>query len=452
MSQTNYLKTILAAGILALAACASQPKNVVTLEKSADPSAEITSVSQEIDQLRSEQVDALAPDTFEKGVKAYDRAKDLRADGKDNERVLEQLAVSKAWLKDAAQEAGTAQEVLGSAMQDRQFAAAANAPKFYPRDWSRVESDLQQTARFAVAGKKDRAEKRVNNLRERYVELERKSMVDSKIGSARQAIDDARSEGAKRLAPRSLESAEMQYAQSKKAIEGSPRNASVVDAAATQAQSKADRVLNITRQAKTGNDMSSEEMAIQTLDQRSQTEQMRLQAQQQNQEKDREIQSLSAQSQEAQKSAAALAKEQEIVKKTEEIRKLFKPEEADVFLDGRQVMIRLKGLRFPSNKAEVSKDQYSLLKKVESSIAKFDDQDKKVLIEGHTDSVGTAAINRKISNDRAESVKSFLLADGQIAQDNVEAVGRGFEKPISTNKTKAGRAENRRIDVTISAE
>ena len=56
------------------------------------------------------------------------------------------------------------------------------------------------------------------------------------------------------------------------------------------------------------------------------------------------------------------------------------------------------------------------------------------------------------SEKRAEAVKSFLVANEAIASDKVEAVGYGYEQPITSNKTAAGRAQNRRIDITIITE
>lgn len=68
-----------------------------------------------------------------------------------------------------------------------------------------------------------------------------------------------------------------------------------------------------------------------------------------------------------------------------------------------------------------------------------------VTIEGHTDNVGKAAINKKISKQRAEAVRAELIKEG-VDANRVKAVGYGFERPIADNKTKEGRAKNRRIE------
>jgi OOP family OmpA-OmpF porin len=73
---------------------------------------------------------------------------------------------------------------------------------------------------------------------------------------------------------------------------------------------------------------------------------------------------------------------------------------------------------------------------------------KKVRIEGHTDSVGKAAFNQKLSQARAESVRAYLLKKG-IAEDRLEAVGYGMTRPIASNATAKGRAANRRTEFNI---
>jgi len=67
-------------------------------------------------------------------------------------------------------------------------------------------------------------------------------------------------------------------------------------------------------------------------------------------------------------------------------------------------------------------------------------------IEGHTDSTGSDKLNQKLSEDRANAVRDAMIERG-MNPDNVTAVGFGASKPITTNKTKEGRAENRRTEV-----
>jgi len=68
----------------------------------------------------------------------------------------------------------------------------------------------------------------------------------------------------------------------------------------------------------------------------------------------------------------------------------------------------------------------------------------KVEIQGHTDSVGKAAYNLKLSQHRAETVLSYLVSDG-VSADQLTAKGYGETQPVASNKTDDGRAKNRRV-------
>jgi OOP family OmpA-OmpF porin len=69
-------------------------------------------------------------------------------------------------------------------------------------------------------------------------------------------------------------------------------------------------------------------------------------------------------------------------------------------------------------------------------------------VEGHTDSTGKPEKNMTLSQARAESVRKYLIADG-IPEGQISAVGAGQERPVADNKTSAGRAKNRRVEVIL---
>jgi outer membrane protein OmpA-like peptidoglycan-associated protein len=72
-------------------------------------------------------------------------------------------------------------------------------------------------------------------------------------------------------------------------------------------------------------------------------------------------------------------------------------------------------------------------------------------IEGHTDNVGTKETNYKIGLDRAEAVKRYLYENQQIPLHKINVISYGEEKPIAPNKTKDGRAQNRRVVIKVLA-
>ncbi len=73
---------------------------------------------------------------------------------------------------------------------------------------------------------------------------------------------------------------------------------------------------------------------------------------------------------------------------------------------------------------------------------------REIIIEGHTDSVGPANVNKRLSLQRAEIVKEYLMTHG-IAENRIEARGFGEEVPVATNTTNAGRKLNRRVEIVI---
>jgi outer membrane protein OmpA-like peptidoglycan-associated protein len=70
-------------------------------------------------------------------------------------------------------------------------------------------------------------------------------------------------------------------------------------------------------------------------------------------------------------------------------------------------------------------------------------------IEGHTDNVGTKDVNYKLGLERAEAVKRYLYENQQIPLHKINVISYGEEKPIAPNKTKDGRAQNRRVVIKV---
>jgi len=72
-------------------------------------------------------------------------------------------------------------------------------------------------------------------------------------------------------------------------------------------------------------------------------------------------------------------------------------------------------------------------------------------IEGHTDNVGDKVVNEKIGMERAEAVRTYLYEQHQIPLHKMNVISYGESKPIAPNKTKAGRAQNRRVVIKVLA-
>lgn len=130
------------------------------------------------------------------------------------------------------------------------------------------------------------------------------------------------------------------------------------------------------------------------------------------------------------------------------VEKMFPKEEARVIREENDVIIRLVGLNFASGKSTIEPQYFSLLTKVQNAINTF--PGSKVTVEGHTDSYGSDATNLRLSEERANAVRQYLLANMRnLDPSMVEAVGYGESQPIANNETAEGRMKNRRIDIVI---
>jgi OOP family OmpA-OmpF porin len=78
-----------------------------------------------------------------------------------------------------------------------------------------------------------------------------------------------------------------------------------------------------------------------------------------------------------------------------------------------------------------------------------ENKDKKAALSGHTDSIGTEAYNRKLSERRVNSVKDYVVKKG-VETGRISGQGFGESKPIADNKTKEGRAKNRRVEIKVN--
>ncbi len=103
---------------------------------------------------------------------------------------------------------------------------------------------------------------------------------------------------------------------------------------------------------------------------------------------------------------------------------------------------------FDFDKAVIKKKYYSKLDEIADQIKK--DPAMKVEIQGHTDSIGSAKYNMGLSKRRANAVRNYFIKKCGIAPDRLTAVGFGEARPIASNKTKEGRAKNRRVELKLT--
>jgi len=91
--------------------------------------------------------------------------------------------------------------------------------------------------------------------------------------------------------------------------------------------------------------------------------------------------------------------------------------------------------------------------KIDEMVAQLKQDPKNIFleIEGHTDNVGGKAVNERVGLERAEAVKRYLYDQYQIPLHKMNVISYGADKPVAPNKTKAGRAQNRRVVIKVLA-
>jgi outer membrane protein OmpA-like peptidoglycan-associated protein len=121
--------------------------------------------------------------------------------------------------------------------------------------------------------------------------------------------------------------------------------------------------------------------------------------------------------------------------------------DADVAIKGDSVVVSFAGeVMFDSGSRNLSPGALSRLDSVASTINRYKDSD--VLVQGHTDASGPEDANLRLSEDRALMVKNQLIAKG-IDPYRVTTLGFGESRPLVTNATPEGRAQNRRVEIEL---
>ncbi len=309
-----------------------------------------------------------------------------------------------------------------------------------------------------------------------YRRLAQNSAKDSSMGRVEQYFALAEQEGAKKYAPESFEKAKQEKEETERFIKQSFTDARGVMDRTNQLESSIKEVIYLTRLARELDSMNKEEVAIrlnrtlgrlewvvgsnpdEILDQgigtrldtlASKVEQSQM-AESSVRQKDQQLALTQQNLNRLKGEVQELEGFKTIDQKVSEVRKLFDPAEASVLRDGNRVVIRLKTINFPSGSATVRPENYALLSKVIESMNII--KSPKIEIEGHTDSVGGAALNKALSEQRAEAVKNYIEANARVENANIDTAGYGFEHPIASNKDRKGRAMNRRIDVVMDLE
>lgn len=452
--------------LLGLAACGHSP-TIQEYSVGASPSEEIQKLDVAMTSAYRDQVDMLAPNSFENAKVSLTEAKSQLDKQKDPAKTLHTIATANSYLKQAIAASQVAHANIEEVISARKQAIAAGATKHFDKEFMATDRQLREVTSDLEKNEVASAEKNRTRLQNEYLNLELLSIKTESLHSAGETIEQAKTEGAKSLAPRSLAIAEKKYRDTDAFITANRHDAQV-NVRSEESKALAVHLLKITRASKLDKKTSSEELALRNEnDQNLASEKdAELQAKEtvlKNQGEELTTKDMQLaksenvlQNKNAELTGAALAlnesnnkadAEKEFNQKYETARSEFSEQEAEVYKQGDALVIRLKALEFPNSKANLKAANFSLLAKVEKVIKSFGPSS--VVIEGHTDSVGGKVVNEKLSVQRAQAIREYFIANSVTDSGKISAIGYDYQKPIASNKTPSGRAQNRRVDIRI---
>lgn len=438
-SQTRLVLGAFATAAL-LVGCATTPPNVQPLAPNSDPITEIQKTDEMLKEARTQQYDVLSPHNFTEAEKSLSKAKKYKEKDKSTDKVLEQVSYSRAWLNLTSEKAKLSESVMKDIADARAGALKAGAPQYFEKDWQKAGNELENITADIEKGNLKPADKKGQDLTQKYRDLERRSVGQTFLGRAHSNVETAEKAKAEKIAPRTYSATMTKMSEAQKLIAADPRNTEAIRRASDIATLETMHLLDVTKKVEAGN---SEELVLLTERQKSQISGLKAETATTEMQLERTQSQLSV----AEQAKVDLARKEALLSRAERVRSELKPSEAEVFAQGDNLMIRLKGLQFPSNQATLGPRNQALLKKVRTALEGI--QVSKVRVEGHTDSTGSEEKNRELSQKRAEAVENYILANGALSSAQIEAVGMGFDNPIGDNATKSGRAQNRRIDLLI---
>jgi len=179
---------------------------------------------------------------------------------------------------------------------------------------------------------------------------------------------------------------------------------------------------------KSGSQLGETTKALQEKEKTLAAQQAELAARQRELEKEK-----TARAEAEKRAAAAMASLQELARVKEEARGLV------ITLDGSVLFASGKWDLLPIAKVKLDKV---------AEVLQDQDDSKKIVVEGHTDSMGSDAKNLDLSQRRAEAVRSYLVSQG-VKPERIKAVGKGETVPVADNKSPEGRANNRRVEIVV---
>jgi len=423
----------------------------------------------------------LAPKNFGEAEKRYRQAEDKFNKGKDIKEIEKDLQQTVMYLNKALEATKLAEVMFASTVRARADAEKADAEHYSAGLWQKAEQKFSEAARNLEEGDASNAKDKGREAETIYRDAELDAIKNNFFTETRKLLATAEKEKANKYAPKTYQHAQDLLTQAEKALNENRYDTDLPRNLAREAKSEAKHALHITDIVR---NMDSQGVTVEELilssekplsdigsaadivpnfeDGYAQTTGEILgwitETQTANQTLMQENQELESQNAALQEELGGMSEERvamekrlaadaEMKKKISQVEGTFTPQEAKIFREQGQIYIRLIGLNFAVGKSVIRPEQFGLLTKVQDAIQVF--PGCHVRIEGHTDSHGTDSMNLQLSQERAEAVRQYLVANMRLDPQIIEAVGYGETRPIANNETEEGRTKNRRIDVVI---
>ncbi len=478
--------TVVMTTVLFLGGCAASKLKVTPIPTSENPSEQVGLLANNMDNARKAQVNVLSPTLFSKAEQSLKKAKQGLKLGKSLSDILREVSYGKAQLQHAEETAQVSRSALPDVLEARDRAISAGAPGL-GNDYATIEQQFLNLTTAIENNDLDWARENRLKVANGFDRLELQAIKHKALGEARKMVTKAEAGGAAEIAPKTLAKAQGKLSEADSFISKNRYKKDGIRKQAAEALFQARRLEQVMflghkiKSAKAEDialwfegmlqevtdklsspDLRDQPMrnrlegildSINTLQRERQSLAERVQAQQ------KQIASLEGLSREERIAKERLTRDERAAKDRleaerrfralyTEIRNLFGVTEAEIYKQGNRLVIRLRAVKFPVGKAVIMPGNYELLSRVQKAIRKV--KKPEVVIEGHTDSTGSDAINQQLSQDRAEAVRQYLIANATVPPEKILAVGYGSTRPLASNATEEGRAINRRIDVLIT--
>jgi outer membrane protein OmpA-like peptidoglycan-associated protein len=420
----------------------------------------------------------LAPKNYADAAKRYRDAEDKLGRGRSIESIKKDLDAAAQSLRLAVDATRLAGVTLTSAIQARNDAEEASASSFAAKQWKEAEEKFASAATRLEDGNVNAARSRASDAEKLYREAELAAIKANYLDETRRLIAQAKKDRVERDAPMTLAKAESLLSRAEKALSENRYDTDEPRSLARQAKYEVKHAIHLAAVLKPlrDRDLTPEEFALASerpieviaarldlvaeLDQGFEGPTQQISASIEMLQKDAyelserrgQILELEQELQKLEKTLGTqsqrLAAQEQQRQKFRQIESMFGPDEAQVFTQGQNVLIRPIGLVFASGSPQIETQYFGLLRKVQDAVRVF--PDSTIIVEGHTDSFGGDETNLVLSQDRAEAVRAYLLANMRdLSAEDVQSVGFGESRPVANNENVDGRAKNRRIDLVI---